>query len=89
MRPKSFKPDRFGYGDRSIPIHEMYATVAPASLGRRTYPLMRGNAAGVPVYAGNRNSDTFALTSRAASICAFDAMIILGTPIRSRCFFLG
>jgi hypothetical protein len=36
ITPKSFKPLRFGYWDRSIPIQEMKQTVPPASLGIRT-----------------------------------------------------
>ena len=32
----AFNPDRFGYGERSMPIHAIYATVAPASFGMST-----------------------------------------------------
>src|SRR5437660_1721275 len=50
IRPKSFKPGLFGYGDRSMPIQVMYATIAPVPLGISTYPLSRGNEVGVPVF---------------------------------------
>lgn len=44
---------------------------------------------GMALYAGNRSSRSFRLNLFAAAICDFDAVAILGTPVRSRVLFVG
>jgi len=46
-------------------------------------------ARGVAFYAVNRSSDSFRLKSFAAAIWDFDALAIMGTPVRSRFLFAG